>query len=48
MAADALAPYIVINSHETDYIELIGPCFTQRRILTSCIISVEKNDVKLF
>ena len=46
MAADALAPYMVISIHKINYIKLIGPCLLQGRILTSCIILDQNNCVK--
>ena len=56
MAADALAPYIArtsaairsqgISSHDIDYVVYIGPGLTWGRVLSTCIISMNSNDIK--
>ena len=52
MAADALAPYVARTSaannasHDIDYIEYVGPSLTRGRILSTCAISMWRNDAK--
>ena len=43
MAADALAPYI---SNDIDYVEYVSPGLTWGRILSTCVISIQSNDIK--
>ena len=33
-----------ISTHDTDYVEQVGPCLTQERISTTCVMSVWRND----
>ena len=48
MVADALATchgflyHHVISTHDIDYVELVGSCFTWWRISTICVISVRE------
>ena len=50
MAADALAPYVAtrqdISSNDIDYIEYAGPSLTWGRILSTCVKSMWRNDIK--
>ena len=49
MAADALAPYVArdISSHDIDYVEYVGPGLTWGRILSTCVITMWSNDIKM-
>ena len=46
MAADAVAPYQDISSHDIDYVEYVGPYLTWWRILSTCVIPMQRNDIK--
>ena len=47
MVADALAPCVQdISSHDIDYVERAGPCFTRGGISTNCVLSLWRNDIK--
>ena len=34
------------SSHDIDYVEWVGPCLISGMISTTCVISMQRNDVK--